>query len=111
MPKTNRNDPCPCGSGKKYKKCCLTTDSDVDFRYRRWQRVESGLIPKLLDFAFEAIGPKVISDGWNAFFDDEIDEEFEPEDPMNMVFMPWCFFSWRMEFSRPGSTEYMESTI
>ena len=22
--KTNRNDPCPCGSGKKYKKCCLS---------------------------------------------------------------------------------------
>jgi hypothetical protein len=21
--KTNRNDPCPCGSGKKYKKCCM----------------------------------------------------------------------------------------
>ncbi len=21
--KTSRNDPCPCGSGKKYKKCCL----------------------------------------------------------------------------------------
>jgi len=21
-PKTGRNDPCPCGSGKKYKKCC-----------------------------------------------------------------------------------------
>lgn len=21
--KTNRNDPCPCGSGKKHKKCCL----------------------------------------------------------------------------------------
>ncbi len=20
--KTNRNDPCPCGSGKKFKKCC-----------------------------------------------------------------------------------------
>ncbi len=23
--KHNRNDPCPCGSGKKYKKCCGTT--------------------------------------------------------------------------------------
>jgi hypothetical protein len=23
MVKTGRNDPCPCGSGKKYKKCCL----------------------------------------------------------------------------------------
>lgn len=22
--KTGRNDPCPCGSGKKYKKCCLS---------------------------------------------------------------------------------------
>jgi len=20
--KTGRNDPCPCGSGKKFKKCC-----------------------------------------------------------------------------------------
>ncbi len=24
--KTSRNDPCPCGSGKKYKKCCLEKD-------------------------------------------------------------------------------------
>jgi tetratricopeptide (TPR) repeat protein len=23
MKKAGRNDPCPCGSGKKYKKCCL----------------------------------------------------------------------------------------
>jgi tetratricopeptide (TPR) repeat protein len=23
MIKTGRNDPCPCGSGKKYKRCCL----------------------------------------------------------------------------------------
>ena len=23
-PKIGRNDPCPCGSGKKYKKCCGT---------------------------------------------------------------------------------------
>jgi uncharacterized protein len=25
--KTGRNDPCPCGSGKKYKKCCLGKSS------------------------------------------------------------------------------------
>ncbi|MEW8182720.1 MAG: SEC-C metal-binding domain-containing protein [Candidatus Thiodiazotropha endolucinida] len=23
QPLVGRNDPCPCGSGKKYKKCCL----------------------------------------------------------------------------------------
>ncbi|WP_390884613.1 SEC-C metal-binding domain-containing protein [Aeromonas dhakensis] len=22
-PKIGRNDPCPCGSGKKFKQCCL----------------------------------------------------------------------------------------
>ena len=27
--KVGRNDPCPCGSGKKYKKCCI--DKPVNF--------------------------------------------------------------------------------
>jgi tetratricopeptide (TPR) repeat protein len=26
MAKPGRNDPCPCGSGNKYKKCCLSKD-------------------------------------------------------------------------------------
>jgi tetratricopeptide (TPR) repeat protein len=26
MAKIGRNDPCPCNSGKKYKKCCLASD-------------------------------------------------------------------------------------
>ena len=25
-PKIGRNEPCPCGSGKKYKKCCRDKD-------------------------------------------------------------------------------------
>jgi hypothetical protein len=29
-PKIGRNDPCPCGSGKKYKKCCLGKPSAAD---------------------------------------------------------------------------------
>lgn len=29
-PKVGRNDPCPCGSGRKYKKCCL--GGDVSFQ-------------------------------------------------------------------------------
>ena len=27
MKKPGRNDPCPCGSGKKYKQCCLRTEA------------------------------------------------------------------------------------
>jgi len=29
MSKTGRNDPCPCGSGKKYKKCCGASGNDT----------------------------------------------------------------------------------
>jgi preprotein translocase subunit SecA len=28
-PKVGRNDPCPCGSGKKYKKCCGAAQPDL----------------------------------------------------------------------------------
>jgi hypothetical protein len=29
MKKVGRNDPCPCGSGKKYKKCCMNSLKEV----------------------------------------------------------------------------------
>lgn len=29
MTKTGRNDPCPCGSGQKYKRCCQEKDEAV----------------------------------------------------------------------------------
>ena len=28
MSKVHRNDPCPCGSGKKYKRCCLPVEQE-----------------------------------------------------------------------------------
>ena len=30
MPKMGRNDPCPCGSGKKYKHCCRDKDEAAE---------------------------------------------------------------------------------
>lgn len=30
MPKTGRNSPCPCGSGKKYKHCCRDKDEAAE---------------------------------------------------------------------------------
>ena len=38
MTKTDRNQLCPCGSGKKYKKCCLVKAEDVSSRRRDEQR-------------------------------------------------------------------------
>jgi tetratricopeptide (TPR) repeat protein len=35
MPKIARNAPCPCGSGKKYKRCCLKKIEDQQAAARR----------------------------------------------------------------------------
>jgi tetratricopeptide (TPR) repeat protein len=35
MAKTGRNDPCPCGSGKKYKRCCLAVHQAEQAAARR----------------------------------------------------------------------------
>lgn len=47
-PKIGRNDQCPCGSGKKYKKCCWPKDHKFEMamsdsfiqRYLRTQKKE-----------------------------------------------------------------------
>ena len=45
MAKLGRNDPCPCGSGNKYKKCCLMKDEAAErerlaeAEFRRAERV------------------------------------------------------------------------
>jgi hypothetical protein len=44
--KIGRNDPCPCGSGKKYKKCCLGRDEQFAAR----QREQMSATPRALDW-------------------------------------------------------------
>ena len=43
MAKVGRNAPCPCGSGKKYKKCCLLSQDGKTFEQSR------GFIPVYTD--------------------------------------------------------------
>jgi SEC-C motif len=38
MAKVGRNQPCPCGSGKKYKQCCLAADEAAELAARDDQR-------------------------------------------------------------------------
>jgi SEC-C motif/Antitoxin Xre/MbcA/ParS C-terminal toxin-binding domain len=44
-----RNDPCPCGSGKKYKKCCLQQGREADARLSAHQ----GAVERALGWLFE----------------------------------------------------------
>jgi hypothetical protein len=91
MTKLGRNDPCSCGSGKKYKKCCLASIEVAQSQYRRLRQVEAGLIPRLLEHALDTFGEESILGAWDQFnddgssdqdetaSDDEFYEEYDPE--------------------------------
>jgi len=49
--KIGRNDPCPCGSGKKYKNCCLRKDRAKRIQEAAWRREEQITLDKLVTFA------------------------------------------------------------
>ncbi len=51
MTTVGRNEPCPCGSGKKYKKCCLSKETAVDLESFRAEKAEESLRGDILKFA------------------------------------------------------------
>jgi len=50
MAKTGRNDPCSCGSGKKYKRCCLAVDQATQAATRTPLDPESSRLPPPIVF-------------------------------------------------------------
>ncbi len=96
--KPGRNDPCLCGSGKKYKHCCLAASADAsespaDLRWRRLRRLLDGYPPVLLRFVQDLYGPTAIDEAWRAFM--LWDEgAFEPDERQLQLFMPWFFHCW-----------------
>lgn len=53
MAKTGRNDPCPCGSGKKYKRCCEVKDVAVASAAAQFKADASRERAKVLRVTFE----------------------------------------------------------
>ncbi len=95
MTQTGRNDPCPCGSGKKYKKCCLTSAELKDYNWLKMRRTEGELIPKLVEYADDRYGPEAIFEAWDEFsLWQEIPMEPESELELKTAFLPWFVFNW-----------------
>ena len=56
--KIGRNEPCPCGSGKKYKRCCLN-DSTITIE-RNISRIDSEGMPHMSRLAVMRFGQELI---------------------------------------------------
>ncbi|MFQ5799454.1 MAG: YecA family protein [Bacteroidota bacterium] len=92
---TGRNDPCPCGSGKKYKKCCgakvLRTS---DFGYDRIRRLDAESGNLLMRFAKQHYGDDALENAWEEFrFSDGT--PFDMSSPEADFFLRWFTFNWR----------------
>jgi hypothetical protein len=100
--KPGRNDPCPCGSGLKYKRCCL---GKADAAGQHTQRDRLSVFAKLERFSEDVVGEEEEEafDGfWGAQIDDErADELDEDQDRMSTdVFDMWFWFDRPLEDGR-----------
>lgn len=118
--KIGRNDPCPCGSGKKYKKCCGADPGDsVDFslpeecrtgtlldEYQMLLPAVSLYYEKIVQFDSEGKQlAKAAADFVNTF------RPGTPEGVPDSMFLPWLHFDLR--FGRSGMTlceRFLESS-
>ena len=107
-PKVGRNDPCPCGSGKKYKKCCLLAETAAvetpeEFLRRRIRAVKSNLTEDLLRFVNNQFKPGLMQEAWEDFTGGS--ELWDDESPHMAVFMPWFLHAW---YPTRGNTGFPE---
>ena len=59
MTKTGRNDPCPCGSGKKYKQCCWNKRLPLGKRKFKATLLSAGPKKELPDLMERAFGEAI----------------------------------------------------
>lgn len=93
MANIGRNDPCPCSSGKKYKKCCL---AKTYVEIGKEESIKQGLVQEILAFAKKRFGD-YIDNAYDYFWDD-----FDPERNLSeelfrfsdINFWEWFVYDW-----------------
>lgn len=104
MPTTGRNEPCPCGSGRKYKHCCGNGESQSKALIA--SRTRDSALAKLLTFAFH---PAFDSDHavaevlfWGNLIRDSSNPDFEwilDSEDATIKYNTWFLFDWEAEDS------------
>jgi hypothetical protein len=116
--KIGRNDPCPCGSGKKYKKCCMgktgsqpttpaTIQSQVPVTQSSENEVYNGLFAKLMKFAQRQENEKEFDGAFAEFFMKPDYEDYE-KDYGAHVFWGWLLIYRRVRGLPTMAERYLE---
>jgi len=91
-----RNDPCPCGSGKKYKKCCLLAErvAGDELTPRILNRCSEEAADVLVEYAHRIHGRNTMAWVWQDFWGGKGREEWPRESPYVPLWVPWMIYHW-----------------
>ncbi len=102
MSKPGRNDPCYCGSGKKYKQCHMKEDKEKENLARDVKTAGQFVRRDLLKFArkdeFSEDFAKALSLYWNDLYD--VDNAEEMSMPEAFRFFDWFMFDYQLADGR-----------
>ena len=102
--KTSRNAPCPCGSGKKYKKCCLAKDEAAEASVAVSEGAVARALGWLRDHYPDEFERAIALDYFDSLTPDQFEELDElPEDLLGMVHLN--AFEWVLAEGEIGLTE------
>jgi hypothetical protein len=96
MAHIGRNDPCPCGSGKKYKKCCL---AETFQQVGREESIRRHLVDELLSF-YNKNYDDTLGEAHVMFWDDFVPQEHLEGVPLRVAyqnFFEWIIFDFIIE--------------
>lgn len=94
--KLGRNDPCRCGSGKKFKHCCINAADSTESAIQRVRQLESASVEETLSWCRERFEPDMLEAAWLDFVPIiESDAAIRDIDrALDGAFIPWFLFRW-----------------
>ena len=105
-----RNEPCPCGSGKKYKKCCMQKKNVLqlqEFKIERFYQQKNSLVSQLQDFISERISPSLYQQIKSEFKNRAKLKSYEEQ---SLLFDFWLYFFYRYENGLRGIEWFLEKS-
>ncbi len=98
--KIGRNDSCPCGSGKKYKHCCLRGYApSIDHVWARQHEESDRLTREMTRFALRKFGERIY-EAWQDFNMRDLPKPLEEAGDERQIFMPYFLFQWNPDARR-----------
>lgn len=106
MSSVGRNDPCPCGSGRKFKHCCLLAQNDADTLRVRLRTAQDRVVMAVFKHAITTWGEALLHHAWEDFWlYEDVPEDMPAEPEWEGMFIPWFTLGFVPDPECPRRTE------